>query len=214
MPVYHSVVVFGTSITRGSFDAEGGGWVSRLSAYVDARIPPERGTDIIEVYNLGISGDTSRGIRSRFAPELTPRADGAEYDRVTVLLEVGGNDALLNLKDGTHWVEPAEFIENVAFCVGEAKRRGFEFVLLGLHKPDEVRTDPIPWDLECTYRWSECKVYDDALQKLAEQEKLLFIPQHDVLSPQHLLDGDHPNAEGHRLIFERVKEYLEKAGII
>ncbi|MEK7063211.1 MAG: GDSL-type esterase/lipase family protein [Patescibacteria group bacterium] len=214
MAVYHSIVVFGTSITRGSFDSVGGGWVSRLSAYVDARIPPERGTDIIEVYNLGISGDTSRGVRERFASELTPRADGAEYSRVTVLLEVGGNDALFNTKTNTHWVEPAEYIANVEACVAEVKRRGFRIVLLGLHKPDEERTNPIPWDPECAYRWSDCKVYDDALQTIAAREQLLYIPQHDILGPEHLLDGDHPNAKGHQLIFERIKEYLEKANII
>lgn len=214
MAVYHSVVVFGTSITRGSFDGEGGGWVARLSAYVDARIPPERGTDIVEVYNLGISGDTSRGVRARFVSELLPRASEGEHNRVTVLLEVGGNDALLNTKTGAHWVEPEEFIEHVSFCVAEAKRRGFQIVLLGLHKPDEARTDPIPWDPECTYRWSECKKYDDALRTLAVREGLLYIPQSDVLRPEHLLDGDHPNSEGHRLLFENIKKHLEDAKVL
>ena len=57
-------------------------------------------------------------------------------------------------------------------------------------------------------------MYDKMLQEIASREKLLFIPQHDVLGPEHQLDGDHPNAEGHRLLFERVKEHLEKAGII
>lgn len=214
MATYHSIVVFGTSITRGSFDGECGGWVSRLSAYVDARILPERGTDIIDVYNLGISGDTSRGVRARFVTELTPRADGAEYDRVTVLLEVGGNDALFNMTTQTHWVEPAVFKENVEFCVAEAKRRGFQVVLLGLHKPDEARTNPIPWDPECVYRWSDCSIYDEVLRDIATREELLYVPQHDVCRPEHLLDGDHPTAEGHRLIFERVKEYLERGKII
>jgi lysophospholipase L1-like esterase len=214
MAVYHSIVVFGTSIARGSFDGVGGGWVARLSAYLDARVPPERGTDIIEVYNLGISGDTSRGVRERFTRELTPRADGAEYDQVTVVFEVGGNDALLNLKSGTHWIEPEECIENIKTCAVEAKQKGFQVVVLGMHKPDELRTNPIPWDTDQTYRWEECEKYDTALIALCKELSCLYIPMHDVLAPEHLLDGDHPNAGGHRRIFERVREYLEKAKII
>ena len=209
----HNIVVFGDSITQGAFDGEAGGWVSRLAAHVYSKVKDsnEQATHI--VFNLGISGGTSADLRRRFVSELSERV--ADAARVMVIIDIGGNDALVNVHTGTHWVEPEKFKENIEFCVAHARSSGYTVCILGMGSHDESRTNPLPWDPDVALLNAECAKYDEVLKRVSDETQSLYIPMHDVASdPKLLPDGDHPNAEGHKQIFERVKEYLEKAGVL
>ncbi len=209
----HNIVIFGDSITQGAFDGEFGGWVSRLAAHCYNRVKNSNQEATHIVFNLGISGDTSKGVRARFEHELALRIQDAE--KITVLIDIGGNDALVEVATGSHWVEVDQFIENVSWCIGHAKEKGCAVVVIGMGSSDESRTNPLPWDSQYALRNVDCDRYDSALKALAASEGVLYIPMNDVITDMQLLpDGDHPGAEGHRLMFERVKEYLEKAGVI
>lgn len=63
---------------------------------------------------------------------------------------------------------------------------------------------------------SEIDKYDSVIKDLSGRHSLIYIPMSNIfLEHQELLvDSVHPNAEGHKLMFERVREHLEKAGII
>ena len=212
--MFHSIVIFGDSITQGAFDAESGGWVSRLAAFVYGKEKADRTGDTTIVFNLGISGESSVRMKERFQTELSHRV---EYtDKVTVVIDMGGNDAGVEIATGKNHVEIADYIANMRHCIRHAKEKGYGVVCLGLGSYDESRTDPILWDKENAARNSEAARYDDALKVLAGEEEALYIPTRDLFAtrPELLLDGDHPNSEGHKLIFERVKEYLEKASIL
>jgi lysophospholipase L1-like esterase len=135
---------------------------------------------------------------------------------VTVIIDMGGNDAGVEIASNKNHVALDTYIANMQYCIAHAKEKGYEVVCLGLGSYDESRTDPILWDTENASRNAEAAKYDDALRALTIAEGVLYISTKDLFAsrPEFLLDGDHPNAEGHKLIFERVKEHLEKAKII
>ncbi|MDO8660927.1 MAG: SGNH/GDSL hydrolase family protein, partial [Candidatus Woesearchaeota archaeon] len=83
------IMVFGTSTEWGAWD-EKGGWVDRLKQHCNQLHlkDPEK---YYVVYNLGVSGDTSRELSVRIREEFRARKDPAEKN--IIILSVGGNDA-------------------------------------------------------------------------------------------------------------------------
>jgi lysophospholipase L1-like esterase len=150
----------------------------------------------------------------RYDAELSARVEWAE--KVTVLFATGGNDALVTLATGEHWVALETYIENMRYFIRDAKSRGYQPVCIGLSTSDESKLNPIPWDTDTALRMTDVSLYDESLKTLAESEGALYIPMRDVFENQLdlLVDGDHPGPEGHRRMYVRVKEYLEKAGIL
>src|SRR5262249_8494900 len=109
---------FGDSITYGGNDSERGGWVDRLKVEQLARGG--------NVFNLGIGGEPSRGIRPRFESEL-----GARFNpdaRSLITLGYGGNDAASI--DGKLLVPEDEYRENLAWAIERA--RGCEVFLVNV----------------------------------------------------------------------------------
>src|SRR6266446_3620690 len=74
-------LVFGASITQGFWDTEGG-WVNRLRRHYDSQVikglHPEE--NYPTVFNLGISGDSTKGVLKRFNNEAKARVwPGEEF---------------------------------------------------------------------------------------------------------------------------------------
>lgn len=204
----HNIVIFGASITQGAFDGVGGGWANRLAAHCFKKDSQTL------VFNLGISGDTSAGIRNRFEVELAPRVQDAA--KVTIIISVGGNDALVDIASGKHWVELSDYLANMEYFIRFAKGKGYSVACVGLGTVDDSKLNPLPWDTSVALTMTDIVKYDEALKMLADTEEVPYIPMRDLFAERLdlLADAEHPNAEGHELMFERVKEHLEKAGII
>ena len=68
------ILIFGDSIIWGAFDTEGG-WATRLKKYFDEN----RKEDFnYQVYNLGVSGDTTEDLLDRFEFETKQRINEEE----------------------------------------------------------------------------------------------------------------------------------------
>jgi len=208
------LIIFGDSIAQGAFDGEHGGWPNQLAAHQYKKVEENGRKEVAVVFNLGISGDTSEGLRRRFKVELGLRLESPR--ETTVLIAIGTNDALVRVKDGSHQIEVEQYVKNVRECIDGAKEKGCAVVCVGLTAVDESKTDPLPWDSEWAGRNSEIEIYDNALKTLCEEVGILFIPAFDLFvhNPELLTDGDHPGTEGHRRIFERVKEYLAPTSLL
>ena len=61
-----TICVFGDSIAWGASDSEKGGWVERLKIYMGEHRSGN-------VYNLGVSGDTTNDLLERFEQEAKAR---------------------------------------------------------------------------------------------------------------------------------------------
>lgn len=205
------IIVFGDSITQGLHDLEKGGWCNRLHIYcMNVAVTSDWEKDA-SVFNLGIVGDSLDKLDRRFDTEFN-RRKGSEC---LTIFAYGINDSMSD-KEGNYRVEPEEFVKLYATYIAKAAEAG-KVALIGLAPVDDSVLDPIPWFTSHSYLEKNRQKYDNLIQDLARQHNCIYVSLNDMFGDDiagHTSDGIHPNAEGHRLIFERVKQALEANGIL
>ncbi|MCB9810604.1 MAG: hypothetical protein H6779_02015 [Candidatus Nomurabacteria bacterium] len=208
------ILVFGDSNTFGYHDGEAGGWCNRLSLLAHKKIVDSDYEYSTSVFNLGISGDNSQDLRERIEVELKARLtdqDGA------VLLAIGVNDSQYEIKTNKNRVSTEDFEKNLIFCIEEAKKYTAKIFLLTILPVNEELLSPMPWKPTHAYSQDYIDKYNEVIKLVAEKQSVKVIDVSNVLVDSfkdYFTDGIHPNAEGHRLVYERVKEVLEEEKII
>lgn len=213
-PVY-TIVAFGDSTTapRG-----------RLDVYADLLQEelafPGKSNRVI---NAGIPGNTTEAARSRFQADVLDRRPDA------VILQFGINDAVVDV-----WTNPPavrsrvsleRYTENLRYFVRTLRERGVRVLLM--------TPNPLRWTAKLKslygkppYRPDDpdglnmiLKDYAQSVRQIAQDEKAILIdvfaafrdpqtrPKHTV--DQLLLDGMHPNDQGHRLVADLLLTQLK-----
>jgi len=191
-----NICIFGDSITWGAYDPEGGGWANRLRNYYELS-----GKDIT-VYNLGISGDNSGDLLERI--EIESRAREPEI----IIISIGINDSQFVHSESRHRIPIEQFISNLENLYKIANKYTQKVVFIGLADIDETKTTPIPWDKNKSYKSEWVRDYDHAINEFCANRGLMFISMEDIINKSDLEDGLHPNAVGHKKIFQRVRGFL------
>jgi lysophospholipase L1-like esterase len=206
------ILVFGASIVWGNWDGEGG-WVQRLKRVTDGMSIRDKKRDIM-LYNLGVPGDSTRELLKRVKPEMNARVD--EGEEVTLIFSVGSNDSYCFSKEGSFNVTPEEYRENLAGLLGIARESEARAIFVGFPTVDR-RVDPVPWRPEISYKIEHVKEYNDILREFCRENGPHFIDIFKLFEGREkelLEDGVHPNSEGHKLIFEAVRDFLARNGMI
>jgi lysophospholipase L1-like esterase len=203
------VLVFGASVTQGFWDTEGG-WVQRLRKYYDEQQVQNWTNERPTIFNLGISGDSTREILKRLEAEAMVR----QTDRgLAFIFSVGVNDSFV-FGDGRENMNPEEFVANYKKIISIAKKYSDKIMLLGLQYCDEDRTRPVAW-ADINYTNERIKIFDDITKSVAETHDIPYVGIFDLLREKFesgskvYQDGLHPNNEGHQLIFEQVRPALD-----
>lgn len=203
------ILVFGDSIAYGAWDTEGG-WVQRLRSFLDKRVIASNYEEYFITYNLGIDGDTARGILKRFESETKPRLWPDE--ETIFIISIGGNDSVFVHKTGKTKFSKEQFRENLDKVVKLAKKYSTKIILKGETPVDESKVDPLPWLPGHSCKNSYRKEFDKIIQSVANENKAHFIDVYEAFAnidyKKLLADGDHPTSQGHKLIFETIKDYL------
>ena len=192
-----NILILGDSITWGAYDPEQGGWATRLRNYFEAK------DNDVDVYNLGISGDTTADLLNRIEVEAKSREPNL------IIFAIGINDAQFIHSTNGLRVSLDEFQQNLAKLLSIAKTFTNKVVFVGLTKVDESKTTPIPWNTDKSYTNENIERLDSAIKKFCEDNKLKFIPMESVVGNDDLIDGLHPNTKGHIKIFNRMKSEIE-----
>ncbi|WKZ26701.1 MAG: GDSL-type esterase/lipase family protein [Candidatus Paceibacterota bacterium] len=192
-----NILIFGDSITWGAYDPEQGGWATRLRNYFEAQ------DNDIDVYNLGISGDTTADLLERIEVEAKSREPNL------IIFAIGINDAQYIHSTNGLRVSLDEFQQNLAKLFSIAKKFTSEVVFVGLTRVDESKTTPIPWNTDKSYTNENIERLDSAIEKFCKDNKLKFIPMESVVENDDLIDGLHPNTVGHTKMFERIKSEIK-----
>lgn len=181
---------FGDSHTVGVGDEEGLGWTGRVfAAAMDAGIPTTS-------YNLGVGGETSADVASRWRAEARPRLPRAEGD-ARVVLAFGVNDVTLDDRNRR--------------CSQEQSLLSLEEVLLGAQGLGLRRfvVGPAPIDDDAANdRIAELSY---AYRMLCARHRVPFVPLVDELRDNEVWrgsiaagDGSHPGAAGYAEIARLV----------
>jgi lysophospholipase L1-like esterase len=192
-----SICIFGDSTAWGAWDMEKGGWVNRLWLYVGKR---DSNKDYVEIYNQSVSGGTTETILKRFENEAKIRSSDA------LIFQTGGNDAAYEHKPNNFLVQPEKFRENILEIIKRAKKITDKIIFMDLKNCDESKTMPVPW-IDIYYTNNNIQKYSKIMQEICRENSILFLNV-GLLGDEDFDDGLHPNSEGHRKIFEKVKEFL------
>ncbi len=208
------IFVFGDSIAHGAWD-KAGGWATRLRNIIDKKGFPNKSYDRT-LYNLAISGNTSEDLTRRFEFEIRERL--SEDNERVILFAIGINDSQFVPETKTNKVAIDRFKENIQKLIDLAKKITKKIIFVGLILVNEPLLNPLPWKPESFYRNRDITEYNNSIRVICENNHIDFI---DVLDKWKKLryidlleDGLHPNTEGHKKIFETLKEYLLSHNII
>ncbi|NEU08485.1 SGNH/GDSL hydrolase family protein [Flavihumibacter sp. R14] len=197
---------FGDSITYGEYDGISGGWVDILKRYCHSRYQENRNE--VNVFNLGIGGETTAGLLKRLDVESNVRKSP---DENLIFISYGANDlAILN---GEQLVVPEKFRENLITAVSKAKALT-EHIFLISALPVSERIDGITV-ASGKLRTNETVIaYNQIIAEVASVSRVEYIDVYSIFfkDKENLIskDGVHPNEHGYKLISEFVKPIIEK----
>jgi lysophospholipase L1-like esterase len=196
------IVAVGASSCEGKVDVEGSGFVGRLRRWMESL------EQHYHVYNLGISGDTTKGMLKRLTPEVKPRKPDL------IMFQLGLNDARrLGSESSPVEVPLMKFEENVRKLIRQAERLA-EVMFVSIYPIDEERTSPVSWR-PVYYLFKDAVAYSQASKEVCIDMRVPYIDvfnqwmKEDYTKYLHS-DGLHANSMGHEKIFEMVKEKIEE----
>ncbi|WP_159433442.1 SGNH/GDSL hydrolase family protein [Bacillus tuaregi] len=198
-----TVVALGDSLTRGTGDDSGMGYVGLVTEELKERLAPKD----IQVYNLGINGQTSAQLLQQLG-ELNIGRQLAEAD--VILMTIGGNDlfqqgdTLFDLNLAKVQELQQTFLANLQqiFTFIRQHNPQASVFILGLYNPFI--------DLEDSDTTNKIVMgWNHATELTTGQfEKIVFVPTFDLfqLSVNEYLYTDkfHPNHAGYQLISDRL----------
>src|SRR3989344_8131954 len=206
------ILIFGDSIPYGAWDLEGG-WVARLRRFLDSKVINSKLKDYYITYNLGVSVDTTSDLLERFEREVNARLDKTESDTI-IIFSIGGNDSAFLTKEKKFLTEISKFEKNIKELIKKAKDITDKIILIGEIPHDESKTTPVAWDSNINYKNEYLNKYENVTRKICKEQNIHFIDLFGKLIntnyKANLEDGVHPTSEGHRQIFNIIKEDLIK----
>ena len=204
------IIAFGDSITYGAWDSSGG-WVERLKSQAHAATLTSKGETRNQVMNLGIGGNTSRGLLERIESETVARMS-PKWSPIFII-SIGTNDG--RTRDGEQEVPIENYEQNLNEIITIVQRYGNDIIILGL-PPLGVEILDFGGQI---YSDVIIKEYDAVLERVALEHGLTYAPTRPAFEsaePGALFAYDqlHPAAAGHELIAKIVTSYLEDLGVV
>ena len=206
------ILFFGDSITQGFWGVEGG-WVEQIRKHFDSlAIADLDNSNQPYIFNLGISGDTTRSLLKRIESET--RARIWQDEPIMVVIAIGTNDDLFEASE--QWVPPKEFEANLEKIIDLLRTIADSIVLVGNPACDESKTTPVSWG-DFTYTNKELERSEKTIEKVAKKHSLSYVPIFEEFKQKLdaganlLTDGLHPNDAGHQFIADRVLAKLEES---
>jgi len=196
---------FGDSITYGEYDGVYGGWVDLLKRYCHAKY--KEGSNEVNIFNLGIGGETTNGLLKRLDVELEARKSST---KTVVFISYGANDlAYINDKQN---VRLNEFKENLQKAIVKAQAITSELHVLSI-LPIADAFDGIETFTGKTRRNDDIIAFNNIIKEVSHNHSISYIDTYPVFldNKEELLsnDGIHPNEKGYALISNIVKPFIK-----
>ncbi|MFA5828159.1 MAG: SGNH/GDSL hydrolase family protein [Candidatus Shapirobacteria bacterium] len=172
--------IFGDSVAQAAY--VNAGWVELLRRYLENKYFDS----FVNVFNLGIGGNTTDDVLKRFEGEASVRNPDS------IIFAIGINDT----KD----YNPELFVVNLIKLVDTASRFTKDINFVGLVLGDWRGDEPFSCDSTAEY--------NKLIEKITQQKGGRFISLQEKLLAEDFADGLHPNKQGHKKMFEVIREYF------
>jgi lysophospholipase L1-like esterase len=164
---------------------------------------PRRGIPI-DIYNAGVGGNTSTQARARFDHDVLQRSPDL------VIIQLGANDSAIDVWKKPPAAEPRvsifDYRDNLLYFIRTLREHHAKVILMTPNrlawtpklrelygKPPYHPGDPDGFNLLLD-------AYSDMMRGIAARERIPLIDVAAAMPASLLLDGMHPNTEGHRLV--------------
>lgn len=112
-----------------------------------------------------------------------------------------------------------DFKLNLEQILDKAKKLVKNVIFIGTGMVDELKTHPVSWDANFSYSNKDKKEYGCIAKSVCENVGVEFVeiwPELEKTGIEKVLDKDgvHFNAVGHKLIFQKVKTFLESKELV
>jgi acyl-CoA thioesterase-1 len=183
------VLFFGDSLVAGVGDPSGRGWVGRVAAASFAEGTP------VTAYNLGVRGETSLQVASRWRQETGPRLSPGADARIA--MSFGANDT--TIKEGRQRVEGDRSCGALADILERAATIGLPVLVVGPAPIDDARQNELIRSLSASFAdvCAEC-----GTPFVSVVEALLASPL--WMDQLAVGDGAHPRAAGYDALADQV----------
>lgn len=205
------VLIFGGSIAQGFWDSKGG-WATRLASHYIPHKLEDLEREWTLFFNLGVSGNFASDVLVRLEAETKARQ--WKDEPITILLSTGINDAVL-IKNKVK-IESEDFQKQYDELIDKALSLTKNVICVGLSAVDPELTNP--WQYGDHEQWLNNRIdlFEDTIKQSAKRKEVTFVPIYDEFRTQmdkgikmHS-DGLHPNSEGHKLIANAIKPFLDE----
>ncbi len=199
MSVDKTYCIFGDSVTQGAYIEKS--WVDLLRVYLEKKYRD----DFINVFNLGIGGNTTDDIVKRFKFESMMRVP------TDIIFAIGVNDSGYFKTSDKPIVPTDRFEKNIRQLINEAKEYTDNITFLGLVLGDDSILKPIPGNLHGeSYDYKRVDIYNQKIKEVSEKNNCRFVRLLEKLKSDDFMDGLHPNDQGNKKIFEELKIYFKQ----
>ncbi|OGG91925.1 hypothetical protein A3H03_01055 [Candidatus Kuenenbacteria bacterium RIFCSPLOWO2_12_FULL_42_13] len=200
----NKILIFGDSIVYGKWDSEGG-WAARLRRYIDEKYNFNDDKNI-QVYNFGIPGEVARRMVKRVESELI-FCKTEPHDRFLVIFAVGANDSCPNNWMTKQQTTESDFKSSLRKLIGIGKKHQCRIVFVGLTPVNPAKSKGLLFTNEQVSR------YDRYISEICVENKIkrldLFRSLMKLNFPEVLIDAVHPDSSGHKILAERIVNFLE-----
>lgn len=174
------ILAFGDSLTAGYGLNAGEGFTDQLEIWLNDHIETP-----VKVTNAGVSGDTTTGGRSRLDWGLAP-FEGGKPD--LVILTLGGNDGLRGL-------DPTLTRDNMEAMIKLLSERDITVLIGGMMAPPNLGPD---------YAEVFNPIFKNVAHKYDQPLYPFFLDGVAADPTLNQADGIHPNAEGVKIIVDKL----------
>lgn len=200
------VVALGDSLTRGTGDDSGKGYIGLLAEELE-----EKSKEKITIHNFGVKGYRSNQLLEQIKQtEIQRQIKAADY----ILITIGGNDLFQSgqtfLEMDQKKIDPIRqaYLKNLETVLADLKEMNDTAIIfhIGLYNPFSDLNDA-ELTTQIVREWNH-----ETSKLLDKDARTVYVPTFDLfqLSVNDYLYSDkfHPNAEGYRLIAERVASLI------
>lgn len=206
------IFCFGDSITYGAWDVANSGWAQRLRIYLDKK--QEEDSDLYFLtYNLGVPGETTDGLVSRFLLEIKARIREEKQEENIFIFAYGANDAAVIPSLNKFRVGLEYFKNNLENTVDQAKKFGNKIFILNIAPVNEEFTAaPVNEDMSRLNK--NIEIYNKRIKEMADNKGIYFVDvnlafMNNDYKSLFCEDGLHPNESGHEIIFNELLKILK-----
>ncbi len=203
-------IIIGDSITYGIGDFESGGWATMFKNYIINKDDSKVCNNYVHL--AGFPGAKSSDILNKINNILQSFMHKEFVN--TVVLSIGINDTQVFNGEPRNNIE--QYKSNIEKIAKHVIDSGCNLIVLGLTrieidekflwKPNKYYDNKIISEYDRNLKL--ILYYDSELKELCTNSKIKYIPMQELLEKADFIDGLHPNHNGHKKIFEYIREII------